>query len=179
MYPEVKCNLLYELVPTKNFVSLSADFSKIIVDASLINLETDLGKHNIQIKVRPDPSSQPLIVQASIEITCTIKSLGATDPSNILYTLNQGAETIPLQFEQKPACREPSTISHLVTKNGEAVDPPGWLVYDSAAGVVTVDVTAPQDVGEYEVKSTYAVKQVDWAGIVDGLSVSKTFAVVV
>ena len=81
-------------------------------------------------------------------------------PADTTYFLNQGSvQTLPLDLTQVNDCQLPYTYSHVVKKNGVLIAQPVWLIWDPTSRTYSYDVTAPADVGAYEITLTATTSQ--------------------
>jgi membrane-bound inhibitor of C-type lysozyme len=66
---------------------------------------------------------------------------------------------LSLDLTQVNNCQLPYTYTHAVKKNGVVIAQPAWLVWNAATRTYSYDITAPADVGSYEVTITATTSQ--------------------
>ena len=77
-------------------------------------------------------------------------------PADTTYYLNQGSvQTLPLDLTQVNNCQLPFTYGgESYKKDGIFTTKPTWLTWDLATRTYSYDITAPAEVGVYEISIT-------------------------
>ena len=152
------CLITAALTPTAAYISLSADYTNIAVDATQIAKPADYGTHTFTLTVNSLNFSGTVTQKTynfNVIVSCAVTGLSITSQvSDTTYTLNQGTLlTAAFTIVQNALCNYPFTYTQTFTKNGSSISQPSWITFDSATQKFSMTITAPADVGIYTITS--------------------------
>jgi hypothetical protein len=93
--------------------------------------------------------------------------------------LNEGTHvTLALLVSQTSACNYPYTYTHAVKKDTVSITQPSWLTFDDTTKQYSMTVTAPPDVGVYEITATTTIPPNPLTGALNSITSTFTLTVV-